>query len=95
LDCAENRVAIFRKKIILRNKEQDGTDGIPPKRKTSKFYSEPFPRRKKPSEFHSEPFSDEKNHGITFQSIFGREKTLEFRSESFLEQKKLRNSVSK
>jgi hypothetical protein len=68
------------KKIIPRNTEQDGTDdssvGIPPvqsKRKTSEFRSEPFLGREKPWEFHSKPFLDEKNLGIPFQTIFGRE----------------------
>ncbi len=94
LDCVENGVAIFHKKIILRNKEQDGTDGssvgIPPvslKKLTFKFHSEPFLRRENPLEFPLEQFSDEKNHGIPYQNIFGREKTSEFRSESFLEEK--------
>jgi hypothetical protein len=37
-------------------------------------------------EFHAEPFLDEKNLGIPL-TIFGREKTLEFRSKSFSEEK--------
>jgi hypothetical protein len=55
-------------------------------------------------ESRSEPFLDEKNLGIPFRTIFGREeprnsvpnhfrkknkRTLEFRSESFLEEKNL------
>jgi hypothetical protein len=37
------------------------------------FRSEPFIGREKPWEFHSKPFLDEKNLGIPFQTIFGRE----------------------
>jgi hypothetical protein len=48
---------------------------------------------RKTSEFCAEPFLDEKNLGILFRTISGREKTSKFRSESFSEEKKLRNSV--
>jgi hypothetical protein len=40
----------------------------------SEFRSKLFLAREKPSEFRSEPFLDEKNHGIQFRTIFGREK---------------------
>ncbi len=43
--------------------------------KPSEFRSEPFLEREKPWEFHSKPFLDEKNLGIPFQTIFGREST--------------------
>jgi hypothetical protein len=48
---------------------------------------------KKPTELRSEPFLDEKNLRIPFWIIFGREKSSEFRSESFSEEKKLGNFV--
>jgi hypothetical protein len=41
--------------------------------KPSEFRSEPFLGREKHWEFHSKPFLDEKNLGIPFQTIFGRE----------------------
>jgi hypothetical protein len=41
--------------------------------KPSEFHSEPFLGREKSWEFHSKPFLDEKNLGIPFQTIFGRE----------------------
>jgi hypothetical protein len=53
---------------VIRNKTEQTS-----KRKTSEFRSEPFLGREKPWEFHSKPFLDEKNLGIPFQTIFGRE----------------------
>jgi hypothetical protein len=50
-----------------------------------------FSEEKNPWEFYPKPFLDEKNLGIPFRTIFGREKTSEFRSESFSEDKKIKN----
>jgi hypothetical protein len=63
------------------------------KRKTLEFCSEPFLGREKPSEFWSESFADEINLGIPFQTIFGIEKTSQFRFVPFSEEKKPPNSV--
>jgi hypothetical protein len=81
---------------------------IPPvlrKRKTLVFRFKPFLRREKSSEFRSEPFwmrkpwnsvpkhfRKRKKPRNSVTNHFWKRKNLEFRSESFSEEKKLRNS---
>jgi hypothetical protein len=62
------------------------------RRETSEFHSKPFPGREKiPQNSILNHFSEEKNLWNSIPNYFWMRKTLEFRSEPFLEEKKPQN----
>jgi hypothetical protein len=74
------------KKIIPRNMEQDGTDGI-------SVGIPPILWKRKTLEFRSEPLSEEKNRRNSVQNKFRVKNTLKSHSRVFSKEKKPRNSI--